>query len=44
MISLAIRHWMATSFSGIALLASSLSLWESRFKQAEFKLHVSDNI
>ena len=44
MISLAVRHWMATSFSGVALLASSLSLWESRIKQAEIKLHVSDNI
>src|SRR5215475_6680894 len=39
-----IRLWLATTFSGLALLGSGLSLWESTLKQAEVKLYVSDNI
>jgi len=38
------RRWLATAFSGLALLGSGLSLWESTLKQAEIKLYVSDNI
>jgi hypothetical protein len=39
-----VRVWLATTFSGLALLGSALSLWESTLKQAEIKLYVSDNI
>jgi|SRR5262245_20447878 len=39
-----VRLWLATSFSGLALLGSAVSLWESTLKQAEVKLYVSDNI
>ena len=39
-----IRLWLATAFSGFALLGSAVSLWESTLKQAEIKLYVSDNV
>ena len=39
-----IRLWLATLFSGFALLGSGVSLWESTLKQAEVKLYVSENI
>ena len=39
-----IRLWLATMFSGFALIGSGVSLWESTLKQAEVKLYVSENI
>jgi hypothetical protein len=43
-----VRLWLAPMFSGLfsglALLGSAVSLWESTLKQAEIKLYVSDNI
>jgi len=39
-----VRGWLPTVISGMALLGSALSLWETTFKQAEMQLHVSDNI
>src|SRR5215475_6733643 len=38
------RLWLAPMFSGLALLGSVVSMWETTIKQAEVKLHVSDNI
>ena len=39
-----LRLWLAPMFSGLALLGSVVSMWETTIKQAEIKLHVSDNI
>src|SRR5438093_6384071 len=39
-----IRLWLATMFSGFALIGWGVSLWESTLKQAEVKLYVSENI
>ena len=40
----ALRLWLAPMFSGLALLGSVVSMWETTIKQAEVRLHVSDNI
>jgi hypothetical protein len=40
----AFRLWLAPMFSGLALLGSVVSMWETTIKQAEVGLHVSDNI
>ena len=39
-----LRLWLAPMFSGLALIGSVVSMWETTIKQAEVKLHVSDNI
>src|SRR5499426_2064484 len=39
-----VRRWLPSTISGVALLGSALSLWESTLKQADIKLYVSDNI
>jgi hypothetical protein len=39
-----LRPWLAPMFSGLALLGSVVSMWETTIKQAEVRLHVSDNI
>lgn len=36
--------WMTATVSGMALLASGLSLWESTLKQPDIKIYVSENI
>jgi hypothetical protein len=36
--------WLAPMFSGLALIGSVVSMWETTIKQAEVRLHVSDNI
>ena len=40
----ALRLWLAPMFSGLALIGSVVSMWETTIKQAEVGLHVSDNI
>jgi hypothetical protein len=40
----AFRLWLAPMFSGLALIGSVVSMWETTIKQAEVGLHVSDNI
>jgi len=40
----AFRLWLAPMFSGLALLGSVVSMWETTIRQAEVGLHVSDNI
>jgi hypothetical protein len=39
-----LRLWLAPMFSGLALIGSVVSMWETTIKQAEVRLHVSDNI
>ena len=39
-----LRLWLAPMFSGLALVGSVVSMWETTIKQAEVRLHVSDNI
>jgi hypothetical protein len=36
--------WMTAAVSGMALIASGLSLWESTLKQPDIKVYVSENI
>jgi hypothetical protein len=36
--------WMTAAVSGMALIASGVSLWESTLKQPDIKLYVSENI
>ncbi len=36
--------WMTAAVSGMALVASGLSLWESTLKQPDMKIYVSENI
>jgi hypothetical protein len=36
--------WVAAVVSGVALIASGISLWESTLKQPEIRLYVSENI
>ena len=36
--------WLAAAVSGVALIASGISLWESTLKQPEIRLYVSENI
>jgi hypothetical protein len=38
------RAFLPTAISAIALIGSVVSMWETTIKQAEVKLHVSDNI
>jgi hypothetical protein len=38
------RTFLPTAISAIALIGSVVSMWETTIKQAEVKLHVSDNI
>jgi|SoiMethySBSTD1v2_1073268.scaffolds.fasta_scaffold11072_5 hypothetical protein len=38
------RAFLPTAISAVALIGSVVSLWETTIKQAEVKLHVSDNI
>jgi len=38
------RLWLAPMFSGLALIGSVVSMWETTIKQAEVGVHVSDNI
>ena len=38
------RLWLAPMFSALALIGSVVSMWETTIKQAEVRLHVSDNI
>jgi hypothetical protein len=40
----ALRVWLAPMISGLALIGSVVSMWETTIKQADVKLHVSDNI
>jgi len=40
----ALRLWLAPMFSGLALIGSVVSMWETTIKQPEIGLHVSDNI
>jgi hypothetical protein len=40
----AFRLWLAPMFSGLALIGSVVSMWETTIKQADVGLHVSDNI
>jgi hypothetical protein len=40
----AFRLWLAPMFSGLALIGSVVSMWETTIKQAEVGVHVSDNI
>src|SRR5262245_23137018 len=39
-----LRLWLAPMFSALALIGSVVSMWETTIKQAEVRLHVSDNI
>jgi hypothetical protein len=36
--------WLTAAVSGVALIASGVSLWESTLKQPEIKVYVSENI
>lgn len=36
--------WMTAAVSGMALLASGVSLWESTLKQPDLKVYVTDNL
>ena len=36
--------WMTAAVSGMALIASGLSLWESTLKQPDIKIYVSENM
>ena len=36
--------WMTSAVSGMALLASGLSLWESTLKQPDLKVYITDNL
>ena len=36
--------WLAAAVSGVALIASGVSLWESTLKQPDIKIYVSENI
>jgi len=36
--------WVAAAVSGVALIASGISLWESTLKQPEIKVYVSENV
>src|SRR5215510_9007638 len=38
------RAFLPTAISAIALIGSVVSMWETTIKQAEVRLHVSDNI
>src|SRR4051794_36022609 len=38
------RAFLPTAISAMALVGSIVSMWETTMKQAEVKLHVSDNI
>ena len=37
-------RWMTAAVSGMALIASSVSLWESTLKQPDIKIYVSENM
>jgi hypothetical protein len=37
-------NWLTAAVSGLALIGSALSLWESTFKHPEIKVYVSENI
>jgi hypothetical protein len=36
--------WLAAAVSGVALIASGVSLWESTLKQPDIRIYVSENI
>ncbi len=36
--------WLTAAVSGMALVASAASLWESTFKQADLNVYMSENI
>ncbi|MFT3731095.1 MAG: hypothetical protein QM780_06660 [Hyphomicrobium sp.] len=38
------RNWFASTISGLALIASIVSLWESTLKQPQIDLYVSENV
>jgi hypothetical protein len=39
-----LNGWMTAAVSGMALIASGVSLWESTLKQPDIKVYVSENI